>query len=110
MLHCGIDGLSQGYLHKGIMTGVLPISFVPLHLSAIDRSPKLLPWVEIWEPLEIKALSPEGWFEKGEALFTWLWTPHPSAAYVFLDILCVLFHKFTAGFHIILIPRLYTLL
>ena len=44
----GLDGLSRGNLNVGIMTGRAMLEFVPIHLSAIERSPKIKTWIDDW--------------------------------------------------------------
>ncbi len=48
MISQGTDGLSQGNLTEGVLAGILMLCFVPLHLSAMDRQPKLLSWICDW--------------------------------------------------------------
>lgn len=43
MIAQGTDGLSHGDFTMGVMSGHPILSFVPLHLDALDRSPALLP-------------------------------------------------------------------
>ena len=62
----GTDGLSRGNLLEGVMKGENMLTYVPLHLSALERSPRLLSWIKSWieipeaPPLEV--LKPEDWF------------------------------------------------
>ena len=62
MIKSGIDGLSRGDLNKGLMSGSSPLEFVALHLSATDRSPFLVAWLQTWMPRGSQLLTPEGWF------------------------------------------------
>jgi hypothetical protein len=48
MIWQGMDGLSRGDRNAGVMAGASMLSFVPLHLSALDRSEEILPWVKLW--------------------------------------------------------------
>jgi hypothetical protein len=48
MMSQGTDGLSRGCLTEGVMMGSPMLSFIPLHLSAIERQPSLLPWIQDW--------------------------------------------------------------
>ena len=41
MIEQGTDGLSRGDLSEGVMRGQRMLGFVPLHLTVIERSPKL---------------------------------------------------------------------
>jgi hypothetical protein len=41
----GADGGSRGDLNQGVMAGQPILDFVPLHLSALERSPSLESWI-----------------------------------------------------------------
>jgi hypothetical protein len=45
MIAQGTDGGLRGDLNQGVMTGENMLSYVPLHLSAVDRSSAVLEWV-----------------------------------------------------------------
>jgi hypothetical protein len=45
MIKVGVDGVSRGDLNAGVMAGANMLSFVPLHLSAVDCLEGLLPWL-----------------------------------------------------------------
>lgn len=64
MVAQGTDCLSHGDLTEGIMSGVPMSSFVPLHLSAIECQPMLLPWLQSWVPSsDIQPLPLDQWYE-----------------------------------------------
>ena len=42
MIAQGTDGVSRGFLGEGVMAGSPMVSFIPIHLSAIDRSPGIV--------------------------------------------------------------------
>jgi hypothetical protein len=42
MIAEGGDGVSRGFLNEGVMAGEDILSFIPFHLSAVDRSPSLV--------------------------------------------------------------------
>jgi hypothetical protein len=65
MIAQGADGLSRGLLNEGVMAGESILSFVPFHLSAVDRSLKVCDWVKSWAGEEVLVLEPEAWFERG---------------------------------------------
>jgi hypothetical protein len=44
MITQGTDGLSRGDLDMGVMEGTAMLSFIPLHLGALDRSPGVQSW------------------------------------------------------------------
>lgn len=48
MISQGSDGLSRGLLTEGVMRGNSMLSFVPLHLSALDTSNTVIPWLKLW--------------------------------------------------------------
>jgi hypothetical protein len=68
MITQGSDGLSRGNLSEGVMRGEEMTSFIPLHLSALERSEALKVWIASWfslndRPLEF--LEPIDWYERG---------------------------------------------
>jgi hypothetical protein len=69
MIAQGTDGLSRGCLTDGVMLGKEMTSFVPLHLSALDRSQTLLPWLQYGSgdgvEYKLDLLSPEDWYDRG---------------------------------------------
>lgn len=73
MIACGSDGLSRGSTNEGILNGEDFLSFLPLHLSALDRSPKLKELILDWSKQsgEVIFLKPEDWstFPKGWFFF-----------------------------------------
>ena len=126
MIAQGSDGLSRGDFSEGVMKGDDMKKFIPLHLSAIDRSNQLKGWVESWTGnSKLEWLSPEGWFTRGHNLVEdvfernvdgisiptykkgeFVWTPAPAAAEACLEELRKARHKHQDSSHIILIPRL----
>jgi len=67
MIAQGTDGISRGCLSEGVMSGATMLSFVPLHLSALDRHPDMLPWIRSWsgQP-KLCPLTPEDWYLRGQ--------------------------------------------
>jgi hypothetical protein len=61
----GTDGVSRGQLKKGVLVGKDMLCFIPFHLFAVQRSPKVEPWIRSWLREESELLQPEGWFERG---------------------------------------------
>ena len=103
------------------------LSFVPLHLGAVERSPGLLDWISSWaekvndQPLEL--LSPEGWYERGHDVVggelnadgvwlptyqtgTMLWAPPPGAARQAIEELRQARQKRQGSMHVFACPRL----
>jgi hypothetical protein len=78
MIDQGIDGGSRGDLNQGSMASESILNFVPLHLSALERSAKLEDWVRSWwnkDLGKLQILSPEGWFDEGQQEGCFLWAP-----------------------------------
>ena len=105
------------------------LNFVPLHMSALERSEGLLQWVRGWSgQSSLSPLVPEEWFDWGHGLKggeknadgVWipkesgekwfLWAPPPAAADVVVDEMNVSRHKRTDIHHIFIAPRLMTFL
>ena len=108
MIESGVDGLSRGDLNAGIMSGQSIHSLIPLHLSACERSPGLIPWTKSWAGEELEVLSPNDWPRIHKEKGTYLWTPPPAAADAALDWMGESIHKRSSSVHIVLIPRLMT--
>jgi hypothetical protein len=127
MIVQGTDGLSRGDLTEGVMQGESLTSFIPLHLTAFDRSTTFLPWLCRWCPAgNISPLTPDEWFERGHGILcghlspsgawhphetqdAWLlWAPAPAAASLALDELQSSRHKRPHINHIFVCPRLFT--
>jgi hypothetical protein len=111
MVEEGADGGSRGDLTQGAMAGHSVIDFVPLHLSALERSENLEQWIRSWwddERGELTTLSPEGWFDEGQRDGCFLWSPPPAAAEVVAEQLGEARHKRPDCTHITVVPRLMT--
>jgi hypothetical protein len=127
MICQGTDGLSRGDFGAGVMTGASMLSFVPLHRSAIDRSPHLLAWIKTWAPeSSIEPLTPAEWFIRGHGLAGgscnpdglwipqlasdrwYLWSPPPVIPTTALQELGVSRHKRLHLGHLFVCPRLFT--
>jgi len=109
MIDSGVDGISRGDHTSGVMDGEDLVSFVPLHLSAFDRSPGLRPWLEdILDGHDANFLSPEGWFNGADAEGTFVWTPPPAAADLVVERLGTARHKRPNSLHLVVVPRLMT--
>ncbi len=111
MIAEGADGGSRGDLSQGVMSGQSVLDFVPLHLSAFERSATLEAWIRSWwddERGELITLTPEGWFDEGQKEGCFLWAPPPAAADVVAEQLGEARHKRTSCTHITVVPRLMT--
>ena len=127
MISQGTDGLSRGDLLEGVLNGQRMLSFIPLHLSALDREPSLINWISQWAGTgrkeEIEVLSPEDWFWRGHDLDghrencdgriipsykkgIFVWAPPPAAARQALEELRQARHKRQLSTHIFLVPHL----
>jgi hypothetical protein len=63
------------------------MSFVPLHLQAVDRSAELMPWIWSWcgdkgGKRKVTLLQPEDWPSIHEDGGVYVWSPPPAAAEV----------------------------
>lgn len=125
MIAQGTDGVSRGFLGAGIMAGEAMTSFIPIHLTATERSTKLLEWIRSWSSPDIVELSPIDWFQLGHDIIGWesgfdaierpvlsngmyLWSPPPFAADVALTELRKSRIKRQSSSHIVVCPRLCT--
>jgi hypothetical protein len=131
MVTSGVDGLSRGNLSEGLLmqpSHSAFISFVPLHLSALTRSPALLIWLRSWLPYRgISPLSPTDWYIQGHGLtgrgsssqdggwdpelspHRWfLWDPAPAAAGAAVEELGTSRHKRPHLNHVFICRRLFT--
>ena len=128
MIAQGTDGVSRGFLGQGVMDGDAMSAFVPIHLSAIERSvANLVPWIREWVGKEAILLSEMGWFHEGHDLEGWrsgedgfsrpnissqrktyIWAPAPMAAEVALSEMRKARIKRQRSAHIFVCPRLCT--
>ena len=84
-------------------------SFIPLHLSAFEREPRLKELLErSMGNMKYSALTPEGWFDEGHKPGNFIWAPPPSAADVVVEELGRARLKRPQCFHLIVVPRLMT--
>lgn len=125
MIAEGGDGVSRGSLNEGVMAGEDILSFIPLHLSAIERSSALLPWLRSWTGSDLEVLTPTDWFQKGHDIRGWKkaegepfqrpvikagvygWFPPPAAADVALEQLRIARTKRQDSTHLFVCPRLF---
>ena len=84
-------------------------SFIPLHLTAFERSPDLESWIrEVTHDLKPQVLTPEGWFTDGHTFRNSIWVPPPAAADVVVEQLSLAKHKRSRVCHVVVVPRLFT--
>jgi hypothetical protein len=67
MIAQGTDGVSRGSLSEGVNAGIDMLSFIPLHLNAIERNLNLHGWACSWLGNDVKLLTPEQWFSRGHS-------------------------------------------
>jgi len=113
MIAQGTDGLSRGDQNAGVMSGVDMLEYVPLHRTAVERSPDVGTWVQSWAECpktsnHYQCLSEHDWPLVHPSGGTYVWCPAPAAASAAVEWLACSIHKRTTSTHIILIPRLMT--
>jgi len=108
MIESGVDGISRGDMNAGMMAGQSVYAFIPLHLSAEERSPKLANWIKGWAGKGTKILNSNQWPDVQAAKGTYVWIPPPAAADAVVDWLGESIHKRSSSVHIVAIPRLMT--
>jgi len=95
-------------MNAGMMAGQSVYAFIPLHLSAEERSPKLVNWIKEWAGKGAELLNPNWWPDLQAAKGTYIWTPPPATADVMVDWLGESVHKRSSSVHIVAVPRLMT--
>ena len=128
MIAQGTDGVSRGYLGQGVMAGDTMTVHIPVHLSAIERSPTdLVPWIRSWSGNYAILLDEAGWFQTGYDIEGWssnldgferpilaagrkcyIWAPAPLAAEVAIAELRKARIKRQQSCHVFVCPRLCT--
>jgi hypothetical protein len=126
MIAEGGDGVSRGILNEGVMAGENMLQFIPLNLSAAERSPSLVPWIQSWTKGKLECLEPQDWFQLGHDIRGWTqkpgdlfqrptlkagvfgWFPPPAAADVAIEQLRIARIKRQDSSHIFVCPRLMT--
>lgn len=125
MIACGGDGVSRGNTNEGVMSGATLLSFIPLHLTAIERAPELEIWLKNWLGPDSSVLKPIDWFERGHDITGWkmcsdnfwrptfeqgkyIWVPPPGAAGVAIEELRKARIKRQESTHVFVVPRLLT--
>jgi hypothetical protein len=128
MIAQGTDGTSRGDLGKGVMKGQAMLTFIPLHLNALERCSGLQ---EILRTVviprkgedEIIFLSYKDWFVRGHDIVggcknddgiwipsyssgTYVWTPPPAGAQLAVKQLRRARLKRENSTHVVIVPRL----
>ena len=69
MIAQGTDGISRGSLNEGVMDGQAMFNFIPIHLSAFERSGNLKLWLASWLPENsVYIEDPMEWFFTGHGV------------------------------------------
>lgn len=109
MIQQGSDGLSRGDHTQGSMAAIPIRSFIPLHLSAFDRSPDLKKWTKnATHGLDFEFLDPSRWFEHHHGYGNYVWAPPPAACDVVVEQLAKARWKRPESMHVVIVPRLMT--
>ena len=89
MIEIGVDGLSRGELQLGALENLTPDSAIPLHLTALQRSPGLRLWLDSWLTGDFRVTQPSDWFHSAQqaeeydepaTTTNWVWDLPPAAA------------------------------
>jgi hypothetical protein len=111
MVWQGTDGLSRDDFNAGVMMGEEMKDFIPIHLSAFDRSCELKDWIGSWavdkDGLKGTFMTPDDW-PQGHERGTYVWSPPPSAAPTAIEWMAGSIHKRPFSTHIVIVPRLMT--
>ncbi len=114
MIACGIDGLSRGDTTEGIAAGITMDNYVPLHKDCIERSPKVLDWVNSWWPSselgDIELLTADDWYTWDEGKGHCLWTPAPAGGEACVEELANWIHHTPDRIHMLIMPTIWTVL
>ena len=109
MIKQGTDGLSRADQTTGVMSGEAMEDFIPLNLSALERSPALETCLRLHlDEFNFRFLKPEGWFDEYHDYGNYIWAPPPAAADVVVDLINKARHKRPESMHLVLVPRLMT--
>jgi hypothetical protein len=109
MIQQGSDGLSRADHSEGVMQERPMVDYVPLHLDSMEREPRLKTSLDsVTLGLEPEYLGPEDWFDEGQGLGTFVWTPAPAAGEVVVEQLGRARLKRPESMHIVVIPRVMT--
>jgi len=113
MIAQGMDGLSRGDQNAGVMSGVDMLDYIPLHRTAVERSPSLETWVQSWANFHetnssYQCLTERDWPLVHPSGGTYVWYPAPAAASAAVEWLACSIHKCTTSIHIMIVPMLMT--
>jgi hypothetical protein len=128
MIKQGTDGLSRGDFGEGVMKGDSMLNYVPLHLTALERSAGLKQQIidcvgSSEHPRKLEFLNYDDWFSRGHDIIggsinpdniwipkykpgTFVWTPPPAGGLIAVEQLRRARLKREDSTHIVIIPRL----
>jgi hypothetical protein len=109
MIAQGTDGLSRSDLTTGVMSGQPMLSYIPLHLSALDRQRiPVLSFLETMTSGEVfTLLEPRDWFlapHDSDGFF--IWTPPPALADTAIFQMAEAIHIRPWNTHVVVLPSL----
>ena len=129
MIKQGTDGLSRGDMLEGVLKGRDVLSYVPVHLSALERDAFLKEWILEWTTQKgyktAEFLKPCNWFKKDHGIRGYrenidgrvipsyskgalIWTPPPAATRYALEELRQARHNRQNSLHIFIVPKFMT--
>ena len=114
----GVDGLSRGDLTEGMMAGKDPLSYIPFHKGADERSGgKVSEWVHSWWTTKkgkafggfpLIAITKESMFGLRDLKAARLWIPPPTVMEVALELLSEDRLAHPQWPHVFVVPRFFT--
>jgi hypothetical protein len=114
----GVGGLSRGDLTEGMMAGEDPLSYIPFHNGADERSGgKVSQWVQSWWTTKkgknfggfpLATITKESMFELRDLKAARLWMPPHTVMEVALELLCEDWLAHPQWHHVFVVPRFFT--
>ena len=114
----GVYGLSRGDLTEGMMAGEDPLSYIPFHKGADERSDgKVSQWVQSWWTTKkgkdfggfpLVTITKESMLELSDLKAARLWMPPSTVMEVALELLCEDRLAHPQWPHVFVVPRFFT--
>jgi hypothetical protein len=110
MIQQGTDVLSRGEENCLAMGGLSLGGMVPLHMSAMERSPMIGDWMHVWWDSGRKLLmtEPKDWITTAHAMGDFGWFPALASADSAIDQFCEALHERHHFSHIFDVPLIMT--